>query len=420
MAMRMGNRQDRRASGLALATAGTAALLAARIWPAPAMADPTGAALPDGLHLSVPWLHILAAPLFTLWDGTTMLSLSRLEGLVVGLAVLYVLWGTIRVIRHKHIVRELGLAAATVVGFAAFVVVGALWHRPMIALTGAPEHTIVDFHSHTNASHDVNGLRGGFDIEASRRWHQQAGFDAFFVTDHNTTEALAAEMPPGRPYVCPGVEISAWRAHILLLGAGPADAIDRRPYTDSLAGVLALLRDASQRFGALSIASIPEYERYHWDNLDTLLAAGLHGFEIVNASPQANELSRARRDIVIDLARRANRLVLGVSDSHGWGATSMVWNLVPGPPADAPCAAILDHMAAAGFAAVQVVERHRLRADAAWPWVLTPIGLVWETWRGMGWILTLGWLGWLWGGVLLGHGLRQRRELAKRPHPGQT
>jgi hypothetical protein len=91
-------------------------------------------------------------------------------------------------------------------------------------------------------------------------------------------------------------------------------------------------------------------------------------------------------------------LVLGVSDSHGWGATNMVWNLVPvasGTGPSAICNAILRQLRT-GFGAVRVIERHRLRPDSWWPMVLTPVGVVWETWRSMGWPLTLSWLLWIW------------------------
>jgi hypothetical protein len=149
--------------------------------------------------------------------------------------------------------------------------------------------------------------------------------------------------------------------------------------------------------GALSLASLPEYRRNHWGRLDQLAAAGLDGFEIVNASPKANELTRAEIDTVVAVARTRNRFVAGVSDSHGWGATSMVWNLVRstnGPALD-PCSAILRQLRT-GFPAVRIIERHRLRPDDWWPMWLTPLGVVWETWRGMGWALTAGWLAWIW------------------------
>jgi hypothetical protein len=119
----------------------------------------------------------------------------------------------------------------------------------------------------------------------------------------------------------------------------------------------------------------------------------------VNASPKANELTRARRDTVIGLARRTGKFVVGVSDHHGWGATSMVWSLVDVPGwRDEPerlCAGVVDALQG-GFSAVTVVERHRLRPDDWWPGWLTPIGVVWETWRSMGWAMTGAWLMWIW------------------------
>ena len=159
------------------------------------------------------------------------------------------------------------------------------------------------------------------------RWHRRAGFDAVFVTDHNTVAGLGSHAGP--PVLCPGIEVSAWKAHVVLLG--DSVAVDRTRYNGSLDALRRLLAESDSLYGALSVLSLPEYERNHWARLDTLVAAGADGFEIVNASPKANEFSRARRDSVVALARRTNRFVVGASDSHGWGATSMVWNLMRVP-----------------------------------------------------------------------------------------
>jgi hypothetical protein len=282
----------------------------------------------------------------------------------------------------------------------------------MLALTGAvPDDIVVDFHSHTNVSHDVgNTWMRGFDAEANLRWHTRAGFDATFITDHNTVAGLktiepATREPDGQAVACPGIEISAWRAHIVLLGN--TLPVDRSRYNRSLDALLSLLATSDSALGALSVASLPEYRRNHWDRLDRLIAAGLDGFEVVNASPKANELPRAERDSVIALARAHNRFVVGVSDSHGWGATSMVWNLVrrSGAAPSDPCTGVLQSLRT-GFSAVRIIERHRLRPDAWWPTWLTPLGVVWETWRGMGWALTAAWITWVWALAL---GTRRRR-----------
>jgi hypothetical protein len=375
--------------------------VAARVASAPALSDPTGAALPPSLHLKAPWLYIALGPLFALWDGASMLSMVRLRWFLTGVAILYLLW---RVVVFRMSGRGSGRREALVLVGAVWALVlflagGLLWHRPMIALAGVPpDRIVVDFHSHTAVSHDVrNTLMRGFDVQANLRWHRRAGFDAVFITDHNTVEGLG--QPTSNPARCAGIEVSAWRAHVVLLG--DSVPVDRNRYNGSLGELLTLLETSDSAYGALSVLSLPEYDRNHWNRLDTLVAVGADGFEIVNASPKAADFSRARRDSVVALARRTNRFVVGVSDSHGWGATSLVWNLVSAPAwRDAssvdPCRTVLNRLHT-GYGAAQVVERHHLPPDGPWPLWLTPLGVLWESWRSMSAALLLSWLAWTWG-----------------------
>ena len=415
----------------------TLLLLASRLSVVPPLSDPLGGHIPDSLRLSVPPLYLLLAPLFTLWDGISMLSMSRLHGFLVGLAGLYLIG---RIVRHIRVrpplkswrtwVAEIGTLLLSLGGLLAFIIAGAIWHRPMLSLIGVPwGYQVADFHSHTADSHDVaDTWMSGYDLAANLRWHGRAGFNVVFITDHNVVsrETRAANRESGvtsqgsaGPTPCPGLEVSAWRAHIVLLG--DTLPIDRAPY-GGLAGLLTLLRTSDSSYGSLSLASLPEYRRNHWERLDTLIEAGLDGFEIVNASPKANELTRAERDRVIDLARKNDLFVVGVSDSHGWGATSMVWNLVRVPHAHSRrtlCTAILGRLDQ-GFPGAQIIERHRLRPDDPWPMWLTPLGVVWETWRSMGRPLALSWLAWIWVGTGLLNLLRSRAlraNIARRATP---
>lgn len=376
-------------------------------------------ASPEPLHLVAPELYLVFAPLFSLWDGVSMLSLSRLWGFLIGLALMYAAGRlSLAFIRRGfRWRRELALLLLSAGLLVAFIFLGAVWHRPMLSLAGvSPDDRVVDFHTHTNASHDVGGtLMKNFDAEANRRWHTRAGFDAAFITDHNVTSRrspVASNQSPvagrqlrgaaGGTVLCPGIEVSAWRAHIVLLG--DTLPVDRTRYNGSLEELLDLLGTSESAYGALSVASLPEYRRNHWHRLDTLVQSGLDGFEIVNAAPKANELTRGDRDRVIALAREHDRFVAGVTDSHGWGATNMVWNLVrapSGPDGSALCGVVLQQLRQ-GFTAVRVIERHRLRSDGWWPVWLTPLGVVWETWRSMGWAQTISWIAWIWlGGILL-------------------
>jgi hypothetical protein len=406
-------------SSAAVPIALTLVLLASRLAAVPALNNPVGGTA-GSLSLNPPVLYLVLAPAFTMWDGISMLSMTRLKGFLWGLLFLYVVWRALGWASRSRTgsgslvgrwLRELGVLAVSITALLIFLLAGALWHRPMLSLTGTSTgDRVVDFHSHTNLSHDVAGTwMKGYDTEANLRWHSRAGFDAVFITDHNVVSresgvgnqesggrSLESRAAEHATVSCPGIEVSAWRAHVVLLG--DTLPVDRRQYNQSLESLLRLLETSEATYGSFSVASLPEYRRNHWHRLDTLIRAGLDGFEIVNASPKANELTRAERDTVIGLARAHQRFVVGVSDSHGWGATSMVWNLVSLPPATpraALCGAIMGRLRN-GFQAVQVIERHRLRPEAWWPMALTPIGVVWETWRSMGWSLAASWLLWIW------------------------
>jgi hypothetical protein len=415
-----------------LAAAGilSAVLLLSQLLPAPPLADPSGAPLPEGLHLTTPTLYLVLAPFFTLWDGIAMLGQRRLIWLPIGLLILYaggragrILWRrhawSAAPVRRISLWREARVLAAIAAVLLVFIILGAVWRRPMRALAGTGRDVVVvDVHSHTDESHDVAGTPGrGFDVAASRRWHRRAGFHAFFVTDHNTTAGWtrAAGDSLLRPAACPGVELSAGRANIVLLGATPA--IAPRHYDGSLDGVLSLIQDADSLYGAVSVASMPEFERQQWAGLESFVGAGLDGFEIAGPSWAAYELTPTRRDAIVALARRSNLFLAGVSATRGWGATSMAWSLVraPGWKADGDiCGTVLQALRADRAdraAVVRVVERHRLSADAWWPLWLTPVGLVWETWRSMGPALAASWLAWIW---LAASVIRRDRRNARR------
>jgi hypothetical protein len=372
----------------------------------PALSDPTGLPIPPDLRLIAPSSYVVLAPIYTLWDGVAMLSMSRLHGFLLGLAIMFVCWRILRsaLRRGRFSIRgELRALVVSLASLVAFIGGGLISHRPMVKLVGqGPDLAAVDFHSHTNASHDVKGTAmARFDTRKNLEWHERAGFDAVFVTDHNTTAGL---VPTDQPVaLCRGREVSAWRAHIVLLGGNVAAV--HGPYRRDWAGLVQLLADADSIYGSLTVASLPEYERNHWARLDSLVDAGLDGFEIVNASPKANQFTRARRDSVIALARQRDKFVVGVSDHHGWAATSMVWSLVRVAEGredrERLCAGVMERLQA-GFPAVRVVERHRLRPDDWWPNWLTPLAVLWETWRGMGWEMTMAWLVWIWAFWIVG------------------
>ncbi|HEU4569397.1 MAG TPA: hypothetical protein VFS07_02370 [Gemmatimonadales bacterium] len=397
-------------------------LLAKLAFPVAALGDPSGAPLPAGLHLAFPALAIALAPLFDLWDGITMLSQERLTAVLYGVPVAYLAYRVARLALTRRWDGRRGLVAPLcfVACYALFLLAGVRWRRPMAHLAGVPDTLLVaDLHSHTNVSHDVKGpLQGGFDLAASRAWHARGGFDLFFVADHNRIDGWQGRLA-GRaaPVACPGEEMSLYGAHIVLLGN--VDSVPRGGYADSLPGILRLLGESESRWGALTLASIPEYDANHFARLPEWIAAGLDGLEVSNPAPRANRQTAAHVDSVIHLARTTGRWVAGVTDQHGMGATVQAWTLVPReapPPGDSAdagtpplCRAVLHTLATRGFAATQVVERHRVRADARWPRLLTLVAVPWEGWRAAGWAQVTSWLAWTWGIALLAAARRRVR-----------
>jgi hypothetical protein len=244
-------------------------------------------------------------------------------------------------------------------------------------------------------------LQDYFDLKTSRAWHARGGYSLFFVTDHNRIDGWKGSSmsdATGGPVVCPGEELSLWRAHIVLLGN--VDSVPRAEYADSIPGILRIFSESESRWGALTVASIPEYDENHFEALPLWVIAGVDGFEISNAAPKANRQSTAHVDSVVQLAKVAGRWVAGVTDQHGLGGTPQAWTLIPrdAPSINdrGPCQDVLHTLGTKGFGATQVIERHRLRSDSAWPYWTTVVAVVWEGWRSAQWMQVASWLGWIW------------------------
>lgn len=410
-------------------------LLAVAAGPA-TLADPLGEPLPPAWRLYHPAGYLALAPLTTLWDHTSLLPLHRLQGFIAGLALAFLGWRAWMRWHHRvrwprAVLQELRLVALALGGFLLFVLAGVAWRdRPMVRLVGLEaDHLTVETHAHTNASHDVQGVLGsGFDAVASQQWHARAGVDVLFITDHNTTlgwERFRGDATPGATLVCPGVEVSAHGAHVLVLGT-PLPA-SPQPYRGSVANRARLFAEVAATPGAVSIASLPEYR----GEASQFAAEGVQGFELVSASPKGAVLSRAERDSVIALARREGLALVAAGDQHGYGATPAAWNVLRLPRwrqgGTGPCAAIVERFRSGGPGAARIAARPRLENDHPLPWLLTPIGVAWRAWAGAGWAGGAAWIAWLWAAALTagwwrGRARRRRQDaleslVGRRPLP---
>lgn len=352
--------------GVALGTA----VLAAAFVPLPVLVDAVSGSPAGDAELSLPLSYVVTAPVSNLLDALTQLSMDRAVSLLIVWVVVLVLIGVVRPgSRTRRIVRALVGAAMPF----ALAIAAVLLPRPVARLvTRDSDVNVLDFHSHTAASHDG---RHGWTPERVAAWHAAQGFDAAYITDHNVPfdGSNDAAIP-----LLPGVEWSVYRQHIVALGGLPLT--DLAPYSRDTPGLLGMFAALHAR-GGIAIASLPEYWRNHWEDLDQFVAAGLDGFEIVNCAPKSLEFPSADRQAVIALAARHDLLVDGVSDNHGWGTITCVWNLAK--------------EGSHGFRDNQVVARPLALAQGDLPAWDAAYTQPWLMLRALSWPERVSWLTWI-------------------------
>ena len=358
-------------------------LLATAIHPLPPLVDAVTGSVPGDADLDRPILYVVLAPLSNTLDALTFFSLARAQwALVVWLLALGA-WGTWRALRpsptaqpltrRRRVGRALtGPAVLILLALAAVVL-----PRPVPRLTTpAGDGTVIDYHAHTNVSHDG---RPGWNLARFAAWHARQGFEASYVTDHNVIYDGSLPAPPGTPIsLLPGVEWSVYRQHVVAIG--PVEPLPRDSFGESTPRMLRIFA-AIERQGALSIASLPEYWRNHREDLGAFVVAGVDGFEIVNCSPKGLAFPAEGRREVLALARGHDLVVVGASDNHGWGQVTCVWNVSrPG---------------AQGLQTNRVFARPLALVQGDWPPWTAPITQPWFMLRSLGWSERASWLTWV-------------------------
>ncbi|HET7790900.1 MAG TPA: hypothetical protein VFK78_08905 [Gemmatimonadales bacterium] len=343
-------------------------VLVTAIGPLPPLVDAaTGSPAGDGA-LVRPLLYVFLAPLSDVLDALTFLSVERAEALLLTWSVVLALWWGLRSRGWRRIAGAVA-GPVVVVAFAAATVA---LPRPVPRLTVSDSSlAVVDYHAHTQASHDG---RKGWTASDLAQWHARQGFTGSYVTDHNS---IFMGGVPGTFNLLQGVEWSVFDQHVIALG--PVQPIDRSQFDHSTAAMLRIFAEL-HRQGAVGIASLPEYWRNHFDELDQFIGAGVDGFEIVTCAPKALGFPAGARHDVLELAQRHDLLVIGASDNHGWGAVTCVWNVTsPGPK---------------GFRTNHVLARPlALLQDG--PAESAGVTQFWFMLRGLSWAERASWLTWI-------------------------
>ncbi len=352
-------------------------LLATAIHPLSPLVDAVTGSAPGDADLDRPILYVMFAPLSNTLDALTFFSLARAEWAVAVWILALAAWGALRrsetpLTWRRRVVRALiGPGVLILLAIAAV-----LMPRPVPHLTTDGVGTVIDYHAHTNASHDG---RPGWTLAKLAEWHERQGFEATYVTDHNVVYDGSLPVPPDISIsLLPGVEWSVYRQHVVAIG--PVEALSRDSFGESTARMVRIFA-AIERQGALSIASLPEYWRNHWDDLGAFVVAGVDGFEIVNCAPKALGFPPDRRRQVLALAGSHDLVVVGASDNHGWGRVTCVWNVSrPG---------------AQGFHTNRVFARPlALVQGNRWSWTAA-VTQPWFMLRSLSWSERASWLTWV-------------------------
>src|SRR6266508_1081035 len=352
-------------------------LLATAIHPLSPLVDAVTGSAPGDADLDRPILYVMFAPLSNTLDALTFFSLARAEWAVAVWILALAAWGALRrsetpLTWRRRVVRALiGPGVLILLAIAAV-----LMPRPVPHLTTDGVGTVIDYHAHTTASHDG---RPGWTLAKLAEWHERQGFEATYVTDHNVVYDGSLPVPPDISIsLLPGVEWSVYRQHVVAMG--PVEALPRDSFGESTARMVRIFA-AIERQGALSIASLPEYWRNHWDDLGAFVVAGVDGFEIVNCAPKALGFPPDRRRQVLALAGSHDLVVVGASDNHGWGRVTCVWNVSrPG---------------AQGFHTNRVFARPlALVQGNRWSWTAA-VTQPWFMLRSLSWSERASWLTWV-------------------------
>ncbi|MDE2973406.1 MAG: hypothetical protein OXU64_01615 [Gemmatimonadota bacterium] len=397
----------------------------------------TGQAVPFA-HVHQPLGYLLGAPLFGIWDAMSLLAVSQHYAVLATLVPLYLArrlyaaWASRRRAAPDPRRRSLPLrallellrAAAALAALLAFYAAAVFIPRPMVAVRlDDPDLLAVDFHSHTNRSHDGWAL---FTAARNRAWHEDGGFDAAYVTDHYTWAGVddAAPANPARAgertAMLSGMEVRLRNRHVNLLG-------DRDRYVFALDGTWHHL-DPDSIAAARERGAPPVTMLYTIPGrLDAIVPlapgspAGVVGVELSDGAPRGLEQARAERAKILAIADSMDLAVVAGSNLHGWGRTVAAWSVmrVPGwrdMPPDELGGAIEGALHRDRRRAVTVVERRMPYHDGSRAGMaLTVPWLLWEHFRMMTAAERGSWIAWTVLAALAGRRVRRRASAPVAP-----
>ncbi|MEJ2502709.1 MAG: hypothetical protein P8177_05230 [Gemmatimonadota bacterium] len=384
----------------------TALVLVAAVLGPPALQDAVTGAVPTGARLETGFGYAIVAPLVTVWDTLMLLTVGQHYAVLATLVLVFVAWRLFRTRQRRGVLArigvELGVAALALAGLLAFYGYGVLGPRPMAALAvDDPDLVVVDFHSHTEHSHDG---RDGLSAEHRRAWYAGAGFDAGYIADHRTYDGWLEGAPnnPARAgdgtVLLPGLEIKYADVYASVLGE-PWRYERAMDGNDLIPEIIEdLVAEAGRR--PTMVATIPEdLSAVPRSTADSI---GFVALEVSDASPKGLRQSRRDRALLIRMTDSLHLAPVAATNHHGWGRTAAAWTLmrIPGWQRMTPQQldnAIQRQLHLERQHATTVVERRM-------PWsgedpaslATTVPAITWGMFGAMGAAERVSWLAWTW------------------------
>jgi hypothetical protein len=288
---------------------------------------------PVTASLRTPLAYDAFAPLSNVLDALTLLSPAQYWATFALCAALFLgVWIQRSARSRAGFVATRFLRAALCFMGGTLAVIGFMLvaTRPMASIALADRDLIaVDFHSHTEASHDG---RPGFSPEKNRQWHSSSGFDVVYVTDHMTFDGAltGAAGNPARSgdatVLLPGVELRDGNEHPILIGVDP-----RRMRITSPDWEGAAVEADGGPVPPMLLLSMPG-DILRIPMSETAGPVRLAGIEAADGSPRGMAQAARDRDGILALAANLHLAVVSGSDNHGWGRTAPAWSVlrIPG------------------------------------------------------------------------------------------
>ncbi len=398
-----------------MVAAGLLLLLGTAVFGAPSLQDAaTGFAVDFAIHVR-PVTYLLAAPVFGVMDTLSLLTLSQHYAL---LGSLVVVWAAVRIGRAvtrstprrslwRAALREGGLALGALLTLLTFYAAGMVVPRPMTSVRLLdPNMVAVDFHSHTNHSHDGWSL---FDSRRNRSWHRGGGFQAAYVTDHYTWrgyDEARADNPrfAGEGVILlEGVELRIHGRPTNALGARARYLVGLDEDSVYLSPDSLVSAAARRELAATLLYTMPgpldRVVGYSTERPD-----GVIGIEVNDGSPRGLEQVRRQREEIVALADSLDLALIGAANLHGWGRTVASWSVLDIPGWEAMSEEQLgnrieDRLHTDRREAVTVVERRMPHhGDSKTLFALTLPRVVLEHFMMLSWGERAAWL--LWGSAI--------------------